>query len=272
LGNILRGNVGDEVSKFINLDGDPLDQVVAHLLGFGRGELGVVGDGVAELVHFHALGEPADNRREDISRVKGVGHGVQEVMVGSDVPHFDRFLALVDERQHAVVGRHELIFHGTHQDGAARRPYPGINHHQMNGVGRKIAITLHQGEGGVKHVVGIDVVAKINQFDLRIDIENNPFHHPHEVIRRSKIRGERDHLFARQVFPSVFDSATAKYPASYRKGAALSRLPHVGRKQTSIQSRCAGRFFGYDGPLSGRRGAADLLRARSSCENPSATI
>ena len=90
-------------------------------------------------------------------------------MFSGDVAHLSVRLALVNHRQHAVVGSDELGARSGHEDRAPRAAHAGIDDHQVNGAGREEAVTLGQGEGAVKDVVGIDLMADINQYGVGVD-------------------------------------------------------------------------------------------------------
>ena len=224
LRDILRGQVGDYVAEFIHFQRDAFHQAVAHSLGLGRDEAGKVRDRVAELVQLDALAEPANHRRKNIPRVEGVRDGIQEVVIGGDVPHLDVFLALVDEREHAVIRRDKCVFHRASQDRPPRRAHARVHHHQVNRVGGEEPVALDQREGGFEHVVRADVVVEVHQDGFGIDIQYDGFDDPDEMVLKPEVGGEGYESFARQKFPRrARKIGMMNRTASYRKGEPLSR-------------------------------------------------
>src|SRR6476646_782199 len=110
-------------------------------------------------------------------------------MFGGDVPDRDSLFALVHHGQHSVIGGYEHVLFGSDQDRAPLAAHSRIHHHDVDGVGRKVAIRLGDGEGAVEHVEGLHGVADVHQADVRIHVEDDALHGAHVMIVQSEIGG-----------------------------------------------------------------------------------
>jgi len=70
-------------------------------------------------------------REQNIAGVEGIAHRWQEVVFGSDVAHVIRSFARIHQREHAIVGRNEVIFSLEAKMGRRARANAWI-YHQPN--------------------------------------------------------------------------------------------------------------------------------------------
>src|SRR5437899_8243811 len=109
-------------------------------------------DFLAELQWIHPFGKVGSDRGKNVSRMKSVAHGLKVVVFRSDVTNVQALLTSVDEREHAVVGSDKMMPFGGDYDRSPRRPYAGIDDHQVHGAIRKVGISLGDGQGTVQDI------------------------------------------------------------------------------------------------------------------------
>jgi hypothetical protein len=113
-------------------------------------------------VHFHSLAQPARDGAEDVAAMKGLTDGLQEIMIRGDVPYRDALLALVNERQHSVIGRYEHVLCGGDEDGPPRRAHAGVDDDQVHSVGREILVGLRDGNGAIEDIERLNGIADVD--------------------------------------------------------------------------------------------------------------
>ncbi len=168
-----------------------------HGFRLGGGEANEVCDFVAELQRVDAFGQVCRHRRENVARMKCLAHRLQEIVFARHVPHREPLLALVNQRKHAVVGRHEVMALAGHDQGPPRRPHARIDDHHVDGPAGKVRIRLRDGQRAVQHIKCLHGMADINNLGLGLDGENDALHGAHKVIGQSEVGGQRDDGFSR---------------------------------------------------------------------------
>ena len=93
--------------------------------GLGAIEADKICDLFAELFRVNTLGQPGCDRRENIACMKGVADRLQGIVLGGDVANMQALFSGIDQREHAVVGRHKVMPVAGHQDRPPRRSHPG---------------------------------------------------------------------------------------------------------------------------------------------------
>ena len=73
-----------------------------------------------------------------------------------------------------------------------RGPDARIHHHDVNGLLRKIAVRLRDGERAVGDVVGLNAVADVDHLRGGLDAQDDAFHGANKMIGEAKVGGERD--------------------------------------------------------------------------------
>src|SRR5205085_6743058 len=159
LRDVRRSEAGDEVAEFIDFDDDAGDLPIGGGLGARRGEANEVGYLFAELRGRGASAEMSRDGGKNIAPMKCLADRLQEVVLGGEVAHAEALFALVDEREHAIIGRQKNMAAGAEQDGAARRADAGIDDHEMNGLRRKVMIRLGDGKRASEHVERLHSIA-----------------------------------------------------------------------------------------------------------------
>src|SRR5208337_3850666 len=121
-----------------------------------------------------------------------------EVMVSGDLPNLHILFPLVDQRKYAIIGSNEFVSHAAGQQGAARCSHPRVHHNQVDRIGRKEAIALGQREGSVENIVGGHLVGDVHDFDVGIDVVDDPFHRADEVVAGIEVRNQGNDRLASQ--------------------------------------------------------------------------
>ena len=76
--------------------------------------------------------------------------------------------------------------------GPSRRSHPRIDDHHVYRAGRKVRISLRNGQCAVEDVEGLHRVADVNDLRLGGDFQDDPLDGADEMIVKSEIGGKRD--------------------------------------------------------------------------------
>ena len=236
--------VGNQVAEAVHLQHQPLPRLFIELLGLRDGQLEVVFDGLAELLDLHPLGEVGGAGGKDVAPVKGVADRLAEIVLAGDVIGGQGFQARVDEAEHAVVGRQEVVPVAAHQDGPPLRAHAGVNHHQVDGARRKGGPGLRQSEGRVQDVIGQDVVADVNDFRFGIDPQDDALHGCDVVVGGAEVGQQGDDWACHgcRRLPRVFSGRVGKLREAALRCQAIGGRSRV-RGCTGFQRFAARRAF-----------------------------
>jgi len=191
LRNHVGGNVCDEVAEII----DPQDDALHFSVGsarLGEGEADGIVDFLAETHGLLILGQPAGHRCEEVAAVKGIAHGAEEIVVGSDVADGKTFLRVEHHGEHAIVGSDEKMVIAGDEDGAPGGADSGIDNHHVNGLVREIFVGHADGERTVEDVAGQDVMADVDDLAFGEDFKNHSLHRAYQMVVGAVIGCERD--------------------------------------------------------------------------------
>ena len=95
----------------------------------------------------------------------------------------------IDQRKHAIIRGQEEVFSRIGQDRPPRRAYARINHYDMQGIRRIVAIGLRQGQSAIQQIVGVHRIADIHDLRRGVDIVDYALHGAYVVLGNAKIRG-----------------------------------------------------------------------------------
>src|SRR5581483_889941 len=162
------------------------------MLDLAERQADVIGHLRTELRRIDAFAQPSGDRSKDIAAMKGLTHRMQEVALGSDMPHYELFFACIHQRQHAIVRSDEQVIGGFDNDRTALAAHTGIDNHDMHRARRKEAIGLGDRPGTIEDVVGSDRVANIDDGGLRMEVQHHSMHDAYEWIVQTEVGSEGD--------------------------------------------------------------------------------
>ena len=120
-----------------------------------------------------AFGEPRRYRRKHIASVKGFAERLEKIVFGVGMAHDDVWFALVNEREHAVIGRNEIVILPADEQRAALRSHAGVDDHHVNCLWRKVRISRANGQRAIEQIEGRHVMRYVDEGHFRIDLEND---------------------------------------------------------------------------------------------------
>jgi len=151
-------------------------------------------DQLAEHRRTHPRGQMRRHRREDIAAVEGPAGGLQEKLLGRDMSRLMRHPG-IDHSEHAVIRADEVLPSSLDHDRPARAANPWIDYRHMNGLRRKITMSLRQQEGCLRNFVGANIMRYVDDLGGRTDAEYHALHYSREMIRMAEIRCQSDDRF-----------------------------------------------------------------------------
>jgi hypothetical protein len=151
----------------------------------------IIFDRLAHAGRRDAVGQMGGDRRENIATVEGLADGCQKILRIRDGADFV-FTFGQDEREDPIIRADEELSGGFDQDGAAQGSDARIDHHHVHGPGRKVAISLCDGEGGFGDVEGAAFMRDVNHARLGTDPKNDTLHDPGEMIGETEVGGQSD--------------------------------------------------------------------------------
>ena len=108
------------------------------------------------------------------------------------MPHVNAFFLRIDHREHAVIGRDEVISVARSQNRPPRGAHARVHDHHVNRSVGEVGIRLRNRQRAVEHVEGLHGVRNIDDGGFRHDVENDSLHRAHKMIVGSKIGGQSD--------------------------------------------------------------------------------
>src|ERR1700675_5085118 len=140
---------------------------------------------------------------EDIARVKGIAAGLQKIMLGGNVADRKPLFAVIDQGKHAVIGSHKQVALASQNHRPPRRPNSWIDDYHVHGAGRKVGVSLRNGQRAVQNIERLHRMAYVDDLRLGSDSQDDPFHGADEMIVESEISGESDDRGAFQSVTSL---------------------------------------------------------------------
>ena len=130
--------------------------------------------------------------------MKCLAHRLQKIMLRRYMPDGYALFAIVDQRQHAVIGSNKAMPVRRKNNRTPRRPYAGIDNHHMNRFRREVRVSLRDSQRAIQNVERLHCVADVNNLRLGSDPQNHSFHGANEMFVKSKISGESNDRNPRQ--------------------------------------------------------------------------
>src|SRR5690348_568996 len=190
LRDIARGDIRNDISEFVNFDDYAVDREGIFRFGPDGSEPCIIRDDRAEFLHFHTAAEPGRYRRKNVASVEGVAHRLPEEMLGGHLADFHALLALVNHREHAVVGRHKPVVFRLHENGAPFGAHAGIHYDDVDRARREDVIALGDAVGAVENIERIHLMVEVNNHGVGIDAEDHALHNAYEMVVFAKVRSD----------------------------------------------------------------------------------
>src|ERR1700731_1333189 len=125
--------------------------------------------------------------------MKGLAYRLQVVVFDIRVAHDKTvFLAFINDRQHAVVRRYEILILGADQQRTAFGSHTGVQNHDVDGLRRKVGIRRANRQGSVEQIKRRDVVGHVHDGYVGIDLQNYALLASDQIFIDSVVSCERD--------------------------------------------------------------------------------
>src|ERR1700730_9039958 len=125
--------------------------------------------------------------------MKGLAYRLQVVVFDIRVAHDKTvFLAFINDRQHAVVRRYEILILGTDEQRTAFGSHTGIHNHDVDRLRGKVGIGRANRQGSVEQIKRRDVVRDVHDGYVGIDLQNYALQRSDQMVVGSVVSCERD--------------------------------------------------------------------------------
>jgi hypothetical protein len=138
------------------------------------------------------LGQPGGCGRKAIPPLEGAADGRTPVLPLGQLDDPLGGVFVQNRGQHAIIGRHEAIVAGVGRDAAARRADAGVDDHQEDGAGRKIAVRCGEFERAAEHIMRGHVVRDVDERRVGANPQRHTLHRAGVVIARAKVGEQGD--------------------------------------------------------------------------------
>jgi len=115
--------------------------------------------------------------------MKGLADRLQIVMFDIRMAHDETFLlALINDRQHAVVRRYEILILSADQQWPPLGSYTWIDNHDVDGFRRKIGIRGANRQRAIEQIKRRDVVRDVHNGYVGIDLQDYALQRSHQMV------------------------------------------------------------------------------------------